>query len=281
MNGKSFNILNLRLFVEIFLELWSLTILKVCIAYRHWRSKFPRSGKNQNTKSYLALVRIFLVAELKSATGRFGAGRLWPCIWANFFWATEKSITKNLWIISYAHFFFVMIQRIFSSWALLPSHFTTFFWRIVNPYSFHVLIKSAFLFFSARAYCVHNKQNNSEWLLVVMKFLSPCLAQYLTHLLCSPVRCRVIYEKRNPISMRARVSFSVSLDQKKLWQMKRIDTTKRKKHDVYIQEGRTYSLRETWEAFCHFAAIFHKFIWFLRLGSIFKQRRRLLLKAGK
>ena len=141
-----------------------------------------------------------------------------------------------------------------------------FFWRIVNPYSFHVLIKSAFLFFSAKAYCVHNKQNNSDWLLVVMKFLSPCLAQYLTHLLCSPVRCRVKYEKRNPISMRARVSFSVSLDQKKLWQMKRIDTTKRKKHNVYIQEGRTYSLRETWEAFCHFAAIFHKFIWFLRLG---------------
>ena len=126
INCKSFNILNLRLFVEIFLELWPLTILKVCIAYRHWRSKFPRSGKNQNTKSYLALVRIFLVAELKSATGRFGTGRLWPCIWANFFWGTEKSITKNLWIISYTHFFFVMIQRIFSSWALLPSHFTTF-----------------------------------------------------------------------------------------------------------------------------------------------------------
>ena len=45
--------------------------------------------------------------------------------------------------------------------------------------------------------------------------------------------------------MRARVLFSVSLNQKKLWQMKQIDTTKRKKHDVYIQEGRTYSLRES------------------------------------
>ena len=32
--------------------------------------------------------------------------------------------------------------------------------------------------------------------------------------------------------------------------MKQIDTTKRKKHDVYIQEGRTYSLRESLETFC-------------------------------
>ena len=178
-------------------------------------------------------------------------------------------------------FFFCNDSTHFFILSLVAFALYDFFWRIVNPYLFHVLIKSAFLFFSAKAYCVHNKQNNSDWLLVVMKFLSSCLAQYLTHLLCSPVRCRVKYEKRNPISMRARVSFSVSLDQKKLWQMKRIDTTKRKKHNVYVQEGRTYSLRETWEAFCHFSAIFHKFISFFRLGSIFKQRRRLLLKADK
>ena len=128
----------------------------------------------------------------------------------------KKSITKNFVNYKLRPFFFCNDSTHFFILSLVAFALYDFFWRIVNPYSFHVLIKSAFLFFSAKAYCVHNKQNNTDWLLVVMKFLSSCSTQYLTHLLCSPVRYRVKYEKRNPISMRARVSFSVSLDQKKL-----------------------------------------------------------------
>ena len=90
----------------------------------------------------------------------------------------EKSITKNFVNYKLSPFFvFAMIQRIFFILSLFAFALYDFFWRIVNPYSFHVLIKSAFLFFSAKAYCVHNKQNNT-WLLVVMKFLFSCSTRY-------------------------------------------------------------------------------------------------------
>ena len=44
----------------------------------------------RKTESSMALVRVFVVAELKSASERFRTGRFWPCNCAYFFWGTEK-----------------------------------------------------------------------------------------------------------------------------------------------------------------------------------------------
>ena len=38
----------------------------------------------------MALVRVFVVAELKSATEKIVTGRIWPCNYAYFFWGTGK-----------------------------------------------------------------------------------------------------------------------------------------------------------------------------------------------
>ena len=58
-----------------------------------------------------------------------------------------------------------------------------------------------------------DKQNNT-WACVDMEFIFSCLARHLTRSLCSFVSYRVKHEKRNSISTRARVLFSITCSEK-------------------------------------------------------------------
>ena len=69
-------------------------------------------------------------------------------------------------------------------------------------------MKSAFLL-SKGLLCLYDKQNNT-WLLVDMKFLFECSTRHLTRSLRSLVSYRVEHSKRNSISTRAHVLFSIS-----------------------------------------------------------------------
>ena len=70
-------------------------------------------------------------------------------------------------------------------------------------------MKSAFLL-SKGLLCLYDKQNNI-WLLVDMEFLFSCSTRHLTRSLCSLVSYRVKHSKRNSISKRAHVLFSIFL----------------------------------------------------------------------
>ena len=70
-------------------------------------------------------------------------------------------------------------------------------------------MKSAFLV-SKGLLCLYDKQNNT-WLLVDMEFLFSCSTRHLTRSLRSLVSYRVEHSKRNSISTRAHVLFSISL----------------------------------------------------------------------
>ena len=86
-----------------------------------------------------------------------------------------------------------------------------FFSRIVDRKClftfFHSLIKSTFLL-SKGLLCLYDKQNNT-WLLVDMEFLFSCSTRHLTRSLRSFVSYRVKHSKRNSISTRAHVLFSI------------------------------------------------------------------------
>ena len=69
-------------------------------------------------------------------------------------------------------------------------------------------MKSAFLP-SKRPLCLYDKQNYNTWLLVDMEFLFSCSTRHLTRLLRSLVSYRVEHSKRNSISTRAHVLFSI------------------------------------------------------------------------
>ena len=68
-------------------------------------------------------------------------------------------------------------------------------------------MKSAFLV-SKGLLCLYDKQNNT-WLLVDMEFLFSCSTRHLTRSLRSLVSYRVKHSKRNSISTRAHVLFSI------------------------------------------------------------------------
>ena len=70
-------------------------------------------------------------------------------------------------------------------------------------------MKSAFLL-SKGLLCLYDKQNNT-WLLVDMEFLFSCSTRHLTRSLHSLVSYRVKHSKRNSISTRAHVLFSIYL----------------------------------------------------------------------
>ena len=114
--------------------------------------------------------------ERKSRTGRFATGRFRSCTWKYFLSVRKKSITENfvkrkLRPSSVS----VMVQRIYSSWALSPMRFTTFFSRIVKPIiSFSK--KSTFLPCKSLL-CLHNKQNN-RWSLADMELLFSSSTRY-------------------------------------------------------------------------------------------------------
>ena len=72
---------------------------------------------------------------------------------------------------------------------------------------FYSLTKSAFLL-SKGLLRLYDKQNNT-WLLMDMVFLFSCSTRHLTRLLRSLVNYRVKNSKRNSISTRAQVLFSI------------------------------------------------------------------------
>ena len=72
---------------------------------------------------------------------------------------------------------------------------------------FHSIMKSAFLL-SKGLLCSYDNQNNT-WLIVDMEFFLSCSTRHLTRLLLSIVSYRVKHSKRNSISTRAHVLFSI------------------------------------------------------------------------
>ena len=103
--------------------------------------------------------------------------------------------------------FVINIQRIFPSQELAPTHSTI----VIQGLSIHLfsfIHKSAFLF-SKGLLCLYYKQNNRR-LLVDMEFFFSCSTRHLSRSLCSLVSYRVKLSKRNSISTRAHVLFSIS-----------------------------------------------------------------------
>ena len=112
-------------------------------------------------------------------------------IYLNYFFYREGPITENFFYWKLRPLvLFVMFQRIFSSWALGPKHFTIFIWRL-SILLFSFINKLTFLL-SKGLLCLYGKQNNT-WLLVDMKFQFSCSTRHLTrslHLDTSLVRVK-------------------------------------------------------------------------------------------
>ena len=113
---------------------------------------------------------------------------------------------KTLTTITTIFVFVIMIQRIFPSQESAPTH-STIVIRGCRFIYFHSLMKSAFLP-SKGLLCLYDKQNNT-WSLVDMEFLFSCSTRHLTRSLRSLVSYRVKHSKRNSVSTRAHVLFSI------------------------------------------------------------------------
>ena len=123
-----------------FLGLWVLKHSKIYItAGRQWLLKFPRRGRN--TESYLLSGfgnGIFRGSERKSTSGRFATSRVWMCTWINFGSWQGKVNNWEFCKLKVTPIVCFFDSTHFSSWALSPTHFTTFFSRTVDPFfSFH------------------------------------------------------------------------------------------------------------------------------------------------
>ena len=104
----------------------------------------------------------------------------------------------------------IVFQRIFSSWALAPTHFTIFIRGLsIILFSF---INKVFPFktflVSKGLLCLYDKQNNT-WLPISIKFIFSCSNRHLTCLRRSLLSYRVKHSKRNSISVYAHVLFSI------------------------------------------------------------------------
>ena len=112
----------------------------------------------------------------------------------------EKCITEDFFSLKITCIvLFVMIRHIFFVLSLCTNALYDFY--------FHWLVKSSFLV-SRGLLCIYNKQNNTR-LLVDMEFLFSCFTQHLTRSLRSLLSYRVEHSKRNSISTRAHVLFSI------------------------------------------------------------------------
>ena len=101
-----------------------------------------------------------------------------------------------------------MIQRIFPSQESVPMHSTVVI-RGLSTRLFSFINESAFLL-SKGLLCLYDKQNNA-WLLADMEFLFSSSTRHPTRSLRSLVSYRVKQLKRNSISTRAHVLFSMCL----------------------------------------------------------------------
>ena len=131
----------------------------------YWRSGDQASRLQNRKKPCYRDKQLGRSFDLWNRAGRFAVGRC--------------CILKSTPIVV-----FEIIQRILSSWALVPTHFTIF---IGNCRSFnsHSLIKSTFLVSKGRL-CLYDKQNIT-WLLIDMEFLFSSSTGHLTRLLGSLV----------------------------------------------------------------------------------------------
>ena len=150
----------------------------------------------------MTLIMAFLAAENESRQPENLPQAAFGCVPERFLLSVRtKSITENFlhWILR-PLFVFVVIQWIFSSRTLAPTHFEFFFSGIVDPLIFIRLYSRLFL--SVTGYlCLYVKQNNA-WLLVHMEFLFSCSIRHHTRSLRSLVSCRVRRSKRNSILTR-------------------------------------------------------------------------------
>ena len=125
-----------------------------------------------------------------------------------------KQITVISWVKSYIHFLFVSLyfwNNDSPCFYILILITLRFFSRRVDRKCvftfFHSLIKSTFLL-SKELLCLYDKQNNT-WLLVDLEFLFSCSTRHLTRSLRLLVSYRVKHSKRNSVSTRAHVLFSI------------------------------------------------------------------------
>ena len=144
-------------------------------------------------------VTISLSWEWKLTTGRSATSQLLPFTWKISSVGKDK---VNQWEFCKLKFttivvFVINIQRIFPSLELAPTHSII----VIQGLSIHLfsfIHNSAFLF-SKGLLCLYYKQNNRR-LFVDMEFFFSC----------SLVSYRVKHSKRNSISTRAHVLFSIS-----------------------------------------------------------------------
>ena len=148
---------------------------------------------------------------MKSTTGGFATGWFWPFTWKTSSVGEEKF---NQWefckfkittivdfvIMTFNIFFHLKSQRQRTLWL--------FFWDSQFIY-FHSLMRSAFLVSKGLLF-LYDKQNHT-WLLVGIKLIFSCSTRHLTRSLRSLVSYRVKHSKRNSISTRAHVLFSIYL----------------------------------------------------------------------
>ena len=111
-----------------------------------------------------------------------------------------KSITENFVYGKLRPLFvFIVFQRIFSSWALAPTHFTIIT-RGLSILLFSFITKLTFPV-SKGLLCLYDKKD--------MEFLFSCSTPHLTRSLRSLVSYRVKHSKRNSISTLAHLLFSI------------------------------------------------------------------------
>ena len=154
-------------------------------------------------------VSISLVWEWKSTTGRFATSRFWPFTWKTSTVGKDKvnKWSRILWIENYDHSCFCNHDSTHFSILRVSAHTLRLLFEDCRFVYFHSLMNSAFLP-SKGLLCLYDKQNNT-WLLVDMEFLFSCSTWHLTRSLRSLVSYRVKHSKRNSISTRAQVLFSI------------------------------------------------------------------------
>ena len=122
--------------------------------------------------------------ERKSTTGRFVTSQFFR--WSEIFLLSVRTNSMN-------ENFLIMIQSIFPSWALAPTHCAIFMRESFIP---------LFLVFKGLLY-LYNRQNNTWWLLVDMEYLFSCLTRHLTRSLRSLASYQFKQPNWNSISTRA------------------------------------------------------------------------------
>ena len=116
-----------------FFGLWLRKHRKIRIAYRQWRSNSPSRGKTKirsekpKVTYSAALVMAFLAAENENRQLENMLQAAFGCLPERFLSVRTKSITETFecWKLG-PLFVFVVIQSMFPSWALTPTHFTIF-----------------------------------------------------------------------------------------------------------------------------------------------------------